>query len=56
MLTEILIFILTIIIFIPVCLYIGYRLLKHFGYQIVEIKNSENNNENDVNYTDLIDH
>lgn len=56
MLTEILIFILTIIIFIPVCLYIGYRLLKHLGYQIVEINKDKNDENNDVNYTDLIDH
>ena len=53
MLTEILIFILATIIFIPVCWYIGYRLLKSLGYQIVEINKDENN---DVNYTNLIGH
>lgn len=46
MLTEILIFILATIIFVPVCWYIGYRLLKHLGYQIVEMNNDENNDVN----------
>lgn len=53
MLTEILIFILATIIFVPVCWYIGYRLLKSLGYKIIK---SELNDNNDVNYTNLIDH
>lgn len=56
MLTEILIFILATIIFVPVCWYIGYRLLKSLGYQIVEINKDENDKNNDVYYTNLIDH
>lgn len=59
MLTEILIFILATIIFIPVCWYIGYRLLKSLGYQIVEInkdENDENNDNNDNYYSNLLDH
>lgn len=42
MLTEILIFILATIIFIPVCWYIGYRLLKSLGYKIIESKLNDN--------------
>lgn len=56
MLTEILIFILATIIFIPVCWYIGYRLLKSLGYQIVEINKDENDENNDNYYSNLLDH
>lgn len=53
MLTEILIFILATIIFVPVCWYIGYRLLKSLGYTIVKVDNDENN---DNYYSNLLDH
>lgn len=56
MLTEILIYTITSIIILLFSWFMGYRILKHFGYQIVDTKIDENDENNDVNYTNLLDH
>lgn len=49
MLTEILLYFISSILILAFSWFMGYRILKHLGYQITEIKDNNtelNNNEN----------
>lgn len=50
-LLEILGYFIASLIAVPLFWYIGYRLLKSLGYEIVE-----KNDDTDVHYTNLLDH
>ena len=56
MLTEILIYTITSIIILLFSWFMGYRILKHFGYQIVDTKTEENDELNERRSSDLLDH